>query len=68
MAESFGERLRAIRKATKDPFGRPLSQAKAARMFRVSLSCWKYWESGIHLPDARSVDSMAEKWPELFNT
>jgi len=69
MAESFSERLKRTRCSKKNELGRCLSQEDAARLFAVSLSCWRSWEHEPprHLPDNRSRIKIQELWPEVFS-
>lgn len=66
MPETFGQRLYRVRQSKTKCFDRVLSQDDAARLFEVSLSCYRKWEKGKTLPDRRSRIRMEEIWPEVF--
>lgn len=63
--EAFAARLRAVR-ATKTYLGGPMSQRRAAQLFRVDAATYSNWENARNLPDPRSREKMAELWPEVF--
>lgn len=69
MSLTFSEKLRSVRASKTDLFGKPLSQEKASRLFKVSLSTYRNWEAEPPraLPDNRSRDSLETIWPELFS-
>lgn len=66
MAETFGQRLLRVRQSKRKAFDRGISQDDAARLFSVSVSCYRKWEKGVCFPDARSRERMEAVWPEVF--
>lgn len=55
-----------MRQSKKKAFDRVISQDDAARLFDVSVSCYRKWEKGKSFPDRRSRDRMETLWPEVF--
>lgn len=65
MSETFAARILRIR-LSKKVHERTMSQEDAARLFEVSLSCYRRWEKAKGLPDRRSRIRLEEIWPEVF--
>lgn len=63
---TFAARLRAVREGRRDPFGKRISQRKAAQALNVDTGTYANWEAARNLPDPRSRVALEGLWPEVF--